>query len=566
MSSSVMDFLRQLFQHKNKYQSHQMSLTTSTFNKETTPAPAESIYSKNQTFSASRENISPLSVKNNQSSPRNNAVTPPTVSPHTLSSSIVPQQVREAIKNANIIAIDTETTGTKSTDRIMEIGLVAVNADGTNTRYEHLTNPEVKIPTAIVEKTHIDNAMVNGQPPASKVLEEIVPLLQGKVLVGHNCPFDIKMINNEMKRSNLDTLKNYSIYDTEDRAKKVLSLPNYKLDTLCAALGVDPGQHHRALDDAQATLNCYKILIGSHPQTYVTPEHHKLVEQLVQKQDREKKSFPRTLLRDNYMASHNTTPQNSKPQGYPELEAHGGVDMVGNASNQKILTHYGKGAYFWVILKKGYIKKGKYEGYPTVNVFLNDELIGYLSPTNMGKHFNQFREESYIALAHTRNSEKDTKLKVRIELPKAHEPIDLEPYRKSIAPSVHTDSSRQQLPHVNPRTSSSKELGITLPYAISNAANQPPHRSLIYGSTEHIYAPDDDEPCRAYADGTLVYLRVHRLSTHDNLYTIFLDKTKILSTSLALSDQIKPGESKVVRALVHRNNKCVTIGILLPTN
>ena len=62
--------------------------------------------------------------------------------------------------------VDLETTGsTASTDRITEIGIVEVDADGTVREWQQLVNPGIEIPPFIEQLTGISNQMVAKAPP-----------------------------------------------------------------------------------------------------------------------------------------------------------------------------------------------------------------------------------------------------------------------------------------------------------------------------------------------------------------------------------------------------------------
>lgn len=478
---------------------------------------------------------------------------------------LVSGEVKRAIACSKIVALDTETTGFSHHDRITDIGLVIINDSGKQMTYEHLINPGIKIPEAIEEKTGITNSMVNAQPSAQDIFSEIIPVLQNKTLLGHNISFDLNMINTELLHLGLKSLRPLKIIDTKDEAQELLNLPNYKLDTLCAALGVNPGHHHHALDDALATLRCHKILRSK--QLLDSLDNNSLsVAHIVSQQKTEQKAFLHTFMRDNYQQAHNSKPQNKQPENLPTIAAEGGVGMIGVSTNQQILENYGKGTYFWVVLEKAYIAKGKYQGYPTVKVFLDGEMIGYIGHSYMAKHIKQLKENRIAALAHVCDRHDDRKLKVRVEFPKEHAPIDLTPYCKSIE-----EESRSIRPSDSgkcDKQSVQKEIVPAHPHHIQlmtpQAANQAPHRKMLYGSISHTYTLTNIDPCQPYKDGSIVYLRVHRLSATDNVYSFFLDKHHVLNASLDLADYIEPGRSRTIKAVIHRKSSQVALEILLP--
>lgn len=135
-------------------------------------------------------------------------------------------------------------------------------------------------------------------------------------------------------------------------------------------------------------------------------------------------------MRARSLSGQKTDPVNEKPEG-AELEAHGGENLSGGSLYQKTLRKYPRGSYFWVTLVKDFIPSGKYEGYPTVFIYMDGEEIGFLGARLMAKHWGQIPDGPVMALAHTSNCADETKpYKVRLELPQAHEPVDLSPYAR----------------------------------------------------------------------------------------------------------------------------------------
>ena len=97
--------------------------------------------------------------------------------------------------------VDLETTGaTATTDRITEIGIVAVDADGRVEEWQQLVNPGTRIPPFIQQLTGISDALVADAPPFAAVAAEVLRRLAGRLFVAHNARFDYSFLKSEFKR------------------------------------------------------------------------------------------------------------------------------------------------------------------------------------------------------------------------------------------------------------------------------------------------------------------------------------------------------------------------------
>ena len=97
--------------------------------------------------------------------------------------------------------VDLETTGaTATSDRITEIGIVEVDADGTVREWQQLVNPGTRIPPFIEQLTGISNEMVADAPTFESVAAETLRRLEGRLFIAHNARFDYGFLKNEFKR------------------------------------------------------------------------------------------------------------------------------------------------------------------------------------------------------------------------------------------------------------------------------------------------------------------------------------------------------------------------------
>jgi DNA polymerase-3 subunit epsilon len=147
--------------------------------------------------------------------------------------------------------IDLETTGATATaDRVTEVGIVEVDADGTVREWQQLVNPGARIPPFIEQLTGISNEMVADAPPFEAVAAEILHRLEGRLFVAHNARFDYGFLKNEFKRMGLAfrapvlcTVKlSRLLYPEHHR---------HNLDSLIQRHGLQAGGRHRALADAR---------------------------------------------------------------------------------------------------------------------------------------------------------------------------------------------------------------------------------------------------------------------------------------------------------------------------
>ncbi len=147
--------------------------------------------------------------------------------------------------------VDLETTGSTATsDRITEIGIVEVDADGTVREWQQLVNPGIRIPPFIEQLTGISNRMVANAPPFGAVAAEVLQRLQGRLFIAHNARFDYGFLKSEFNRLGI-TFRS-SVLCTVKLSRTLF--PEHKrhnLDSLIERHGLQAEARHRALADAQ---------------------------------------------------------------------------------------------------------------------------------------------------------------------------------------------------------------------------------------------------------------------------------------------------------------------------
>ncbi|OXM88032.1 ATP-dependent DNA helicase DinG [Paenibacillus rigui] len=162
--------------------------------------------------------------------------------------------------------LDFETTGSQSTDRIIQVGLVIIMDDQITDRYTSLVNPGIGIPSSITTLTGIDDDMVKDAPELDTVIAEMVPLLQDSVLVGHNIAFDLGFLQRALDENGYFPFDG-KVLDTMDSLRVLFpSLSSLQLSMVSHAFSIPHERPHQADSDAEATaliwLRCLERFQG----------------------------------------------------------------------------------------------------------------------------------------------------------------------------------------------------------------------------------------------------------------------------------------------------------------
>jgi len=163
--------------------------------------------------------------------------------------------------NEEFVVFDLETTGLSPVnDRITEIGAVVMKRGEISSTYNKLVNPEMKIPTRIVELTGITDDMVKDQDTIDRILPEFLEFVGDRPIVAHNADFDWSFIRTNCGRLNIKYTP--AVVDTLQLSRIMLKeLKRHKLDTLCRHFKINLENHHRASDDATAAALVFRKLL-----------------------------------------------------------------------------------------------------------------------------------------------------------------------------------------------------------------------------------------------------------------------------------------------------------------
>ncbi|GAA1746812.1 DEDD exonuclease domain-containing protein [Nostocoides vanveenii] len=169
------------------------------------------------------------------------------------------------LNEVTFVVVDLETTGGSAHgDHITEFGAVKVRGGEVLGEFQSLVNPRVPIPPVISALTGITNAMVASAPRIESVLPSFLEFAGDAVLVAHNARFDISFLKAAAAATStpwpgptvLDTVLLARALVTRDEA------PNHKLSSLARVFHSHVAPDHRALHDAQATVDVLHGLIA----------------------------------------------------------------------------------------------------------------------------------------------------------------------------------------------------------------------------------------------------------------------------------------------------------------
>jgi len=164
--------------------------------------------------------------------------------------------------------VDLETTGaTVTADRITEIGVVEVDADGVR-EWSQLVNPGTRIPEFIERLTGISNEMVANAPPFAEVAEALLERLRGRLFIAHNARFDYGFLKNEFRRLDMDFRA--TVLCTVKLSRRLFPQHHrHNLDALVARHGLQVDGRHRALADARLIHQFWHQLHAELPQAEI---------------------------------------------------------------------------------------------------------------------------------------------------------------------------------------------------------------------------------------------------------------------------------------------------------
>lgn len=160
--------------------------------------------------------------------------------------------------NNTFVALDLETTGLDpERDRIIEIGAVRFTVDGDEVEsFQTLVNPGRALPYFAERLTGIASSEVRGAPALSEVAGDLRGFVGDYPVVGQNIGFDLAFLRRE------GIIFDGQAFDTAAMSRFLVpGRQSRGLMDLAATLGVEAGDHHRALADARTAAAIFVALL-----------------------------------------------------------------------------------------------------------------------------------------------------------------------------------------------------------------------------------------------------------------------------------------------------------------
>jgi DNA polymerase-3 subunit epsilon len=160
-----------------------------------------------------------------------------------------------------VVVFDTETTGLDfRTDVILSIGAVGIDGNIISVK----DSLELFVIQTVFKRETVSIHGILKEGKEEKITEtegviQFLNFIKDAVLVGHHVSFDVKMINEGLKRMGLEKLKNRSI-DTDKMYQKFKGLQQDQhsgLDELCGIFKIQKSDRHTAIGDAYITALIY---------------------------------------------------------------------------------------------------------------------------------------------------------------------------------------------------------------------------------------------------------------------------------------------------------------------
>jgi len=163
------------------------------------------------------------------------------------------------------VIVDIETTGGNPTHGgITEIAAILYDGNRVVDSFHSLIDPERMVPGFITGLTGIDNSMLEGAPKFSEIADELYDFLKGNVFVAHNVNFDYSFIREALKLAGIE----YSapkLCTVRLSRKAFPGFGSYSLGRICGHLSITIKERHRAMGDAEATVELFDKIIKSSP-------------------------------------------------------------------------------------------------------------------------------------------------------------------------------------------------------------------------------------------------------------------------------------------------------------
>lgn len=166
------------------------------------------------------------------------------------------------LREQGYIVLDVETTGLRADQHeIIELAAMRVVEHEITDTFSTLVRIHAPLPATITALTGISDDMLRDQGlPLPEAMAQFLSFVADRRVVCHHAAFDYAFLKAACRKCHLPEFRN-PYADTLQMAKRQLDeVPDYKLATLAAHLGIDTTGSHRALEDCRMTYMLFEKL------------------------------------------------------------------------------------------------------------------------------------------------------------------------------------------------------------------------------------------------------------------------------------------------------------------
>lgn len=164
-----------------------------------------------------------------------------------------------------IVFLDFETTGISfDSDRIIEIGALAISKNGRGEEFSTFVDPGVPLPPAITSLTGITDEMLAGAPKIGEVSKKFCEFVDGAIIFAHNANFEKNFIQRHLSEARCA-----DFVDTCEIAILLMpALKYFNLEKILNFFNIKESEDHRALIDALDTYFAMNHLVSRVASSY----------------------------------------------------------------------------------------------------------------------------------------------------------------------------------------------------------------------------------------------------------------------------------------------------------
>lgn len=171
-------------------------------------------------------------------------------------------------RDATLAVVDVETTGLDpTTDRIIEIAIVAMRDGEVLDTWSSLVHPDREVPAEVERITGISTADVADAPRFAEIADAVAEHLEDRIFVAYNLAFDRAFVRTELERCGRDWVEPRCLDPLIFVRELHRNQGSKRLGAVAARLGIPLEEAHRAAHDAEAAGRVLYALGGQLPET-----------------------------------------------------------------------------------------------------------------------------------------------------------------------------------------------------------------------------------------------------------------------------------------------------------